>query len=182
MCPTKLTSNYPSSESELFTLCYTSTRLFLAVHVILIFLARPTDEDDGVQCMHGQTECLGDILLLCAASEYPDPKIHLGFTMCLVRDYQLIPKQSFVEDCSLEHGISFETLNDCMSKDNGAYGMGLLRNSVSRSADLGIKISCTVRLDEKTRCIRDGGEWKECDDGSDPKDLIHSINELYMKS
>lgn len=141
--------------------------------------ARTTDEDDGVQCKHGQTECLGNILELCAAAEYPDPKIYLGFTMCLERNYSQIPKKEFIEDCALEHGIEFDRLNHCMSKDDGAYGMGLLRDSVTRSADLGVQTSCTVRLDNKTRCVRDDGAWRDCPGGHEPEDLMRDINKLF---
>lgn len=129
--------------------------------------------------MHGQTECLGDIVELCAAAEYPDPKTYLGFTMCLEHEYREIPRQAFLEECALEHGMSFEKLNDCMSRDDGAYGMGLLRDSVTRSAKLGVSTSCTVRLDGKTRCVMDGGKWRDCEDGSEPADLIKSIKKLY---
>ncbi|KAF2645617.1 hypothetical protein P280DRAFT_442297 [Massarina eburnea CBS 473.64] len=144
----------------------------------LSFIGKTT-EDDGVQCMHGQTECLANIVELCAASEYPDPKTYLGFTMCLEHDYQQLPKQSFIEECALEHGISFEKLNDCMSKDDGAYGMGMLRDSVTRSKDMGVRKSCTVRLDGKTRCVMDDGKWEDCGDGSEPDDLIKDIEKLY---
>ena len=140
---------------------------------------RTTEDDDGVQCMHGQTECLGNILELCAASEYPDPKIYLGFTMCLTREYKDIPKKELVQDCALEHGIDFDTVNDCMSRDDGAYGMGLLRESVERSRDLGVTTSCTVRLNDEIRCITDGGKYKECEGGHRPQDLIKDIKKLY---
>jgi len=105
---------------------------------------RVTNDDDGVQCMHGQTECLGNILELCAASLYPDPKIYLGFTMCLSRDYQNIPERDLVEDCALEHGIDFDKLNHCVSQGDGAYAMGMLRESVERSAEANVTKSCTV--------------------------------------
>ena len=49
------------------------------VNFRLSFIGTATD-DDGVQCKHGQTECLGNILMLCAANEYPDPKLYLGFS------------------------------------------------------------------------------------------------------
>jgi hypothetical protein len=128
----------------------------------LSFIGTLTD-DDGVLCKHGQTECLGNILMLCAAAEYPDPKLYLGFTNCLINDYQEIPNKSLIEDCALEHGLDFDTLNTCMSKDTGAYGMGLLRDSVQHSKDVGISTSCTVRLNNKVRCVYDDGEWKDCD-------------------
>ncbi|KAF2459086.1 hypothetical protein BDY21DRAFT_282761 [Lineolata rhizophorae] len=145
----------------------------------LSFIGRTTDHDDGVECPHGQTECLGDIIELCAATLYPDPKIYLGFAMCLTRDYSEIPQRSLVEDCALEHGIDFGKLNDCSSKDDGAYGIRLLRESVERSNDLDVHISCTVRLADKVRCVRDGGQWKDCDDGAEPEDLIRDVNSLY---
>ncbi|KAF2734990.1 hypothetical protein EJ04DRAFT_512139 [Polyplosphaeria fusca] len=148
---------------------------------LLTSASRTTDEDDGVQCMHGQTECLGNIMMLCAASVYPDPKIYLGYSMCLIKQYQKIPDQEFLEDCALEHGIDFDKLNHCVSRDDGAYAMGMLRDSVQRSADLNVTTSCTVRLDNKVRCIFDSGS-SECDDGDKPKDLVKDINELYDKS
>ncbi|KAF1846572.1 uncharacterized protein K460DRAFT_282487 [Cucurbitaria berberidis CBS 394.84] len=145
----------------------------------LSFIGSVTNDDDGVQCKHGQTECLGNILMLCAASEYPDPKLYLGFSNCLISDYQEIPAKSLAQDCALEHGLDFEVLNDCMSKDTGAYGMGLLRDSVQHSKDVGVEISCTIRLDDKVRCVYDDGEWKDCDGGEKPQDLIRDIERKY---
>ncbi|KAF2708953.1 hypothetical protein K504DRAFT_433665 [Pleomassaria siparia CBS 279.74] len=144
----------------------------------LSFIGKTTD-DDGVQCMHGQTECLGNIIELCAASVYPDPKIYLGFTMCLSRDYPRIPQKELIEDCALEHGLEFEKLNECMSQEDGAYGMGMLRDSVTRSAKLNATTSCTVRLNGQTRCIADAGKFRDCEGGSKPEDLIKDINKLY---
>ncbi|KAF1936480.1 hypothetical protein EJ02DRAFT_459503 [Clathrospora elynae] len=145
----------------------------------LSFIGRVTNDDDGVQCKHGQTECLGDITMLCAASSYPDPKLYLGFTNCLTADYAEIPSKALIQDCALEHGLDFDVLNDCMSKDTGAYGMGLLRDSVEHSKDVGVDTSCTIRLDNKVRCVFAGGEWQDCDDGERPEDLIHDIERLY---
>jgi len=80
---------------------------------------------------------------LCAASLYPDPKISLGFTMCLSNDYERIPDQDLIEDCALEHGVNFDKLNHCVSRDDG-YAIWLLRKSVIRSTEAGISTSCTV--------------------------------------
>ncbi|OCK82410.1 hypothetical protein K432DRAFT_324352 [Lepidopterella palustris CBS 459.81] len=146
----------------------------------LSYIGSVTNNDDGVQCMHGQTECLGNMVELCAASVYPDPKIYLGFTMCLSKQYSDIPQKDLLEDCALEHGIDFDKLNHCMSQDDGAYGMGMLRDSVQRSADANITKSCTVRLDNEIWCIRDNGKWTDCKAGSDPADLVGDINALYQ--
>jgi hypothetical protein len=104
------------------------------VNFTLSFIGTPTDSNDGVACKHGPTECMGNILELCAAHLYPDPKIYLGFVMCLTRDYKDIPQRELVEDCALEHAVDFEELNDCATKDDGAFGISLLRESVKRTS------------------------------------------------
>ena len=101
---------------------------------------RLTNEDDGVQCKHGQTECLGNIVLLCAAREYPDPKLHLGFANCLIDEYPEIPKRQLIEDCALEHGLDFGVLNDCMSKDTGAYVCMMAASGRTVKADTSLRI------------------------------------------
>ncbi|KAL4729575.1 hypothetical protein ACLX1H_003995 [Fusarium chlamydosporum] len=105
------------------------------VNFTLSYIGRPT-ANDGVDCMHGPSECMGNIIELCARELYPDPKINLGFIMCLSRDYSDIPGRSLVEDCALESAIDFQQLNDCAVKEDGAYGLSLLRNSIKRTADV----------------------------------------------
>jgi len=39
--------------------------------------------------------------------------------------------------------------------------------------------SCTVRLGGEVRCIRDGGVWKDCESGSEVKDLVGDVERLY---
>ncbi|KAF5026847.1 hypothetical protein F66182_1041 [Fusarium sp. NRRL 66182] len=105
------------------------------VNFTLSYIGRPT-ANDGVDCMHGPSECMGNIIELCARELYPDPKINLGFIMCLSRDYQEIPERTLVEDCALEYAIDFQQLNDCAVKEDGAYGLSLLRNSIKRTKDV----------------------------------------------
>lgn len=69
-----------------------------------------------------------------------------------------------------------------MSRDSGAYGMGLLRESVRHSQDVGVGVSCTVRLDDQVRCVYDGGEWKDCEGGHKPKDLSRDVERLFDES
>jgi len=156
-------------------------RVYDKVNFTLSYIGTPT-ENDGVECKHGPNECMGNILELCAAKLYPDPKIYLGFTMCITREYKLIPQRELIEDCALEHGISFEKLNDCAVQDDGALGMGMLRSSVQRSAGAGVTKSCTVRLDEQIYCIRDDGEWVDCPSGAGVNDLVIAVEKLYLKS
>lgn len=75
-------------------------------------------------------------MLLCAADIYPDPKIYLGYAMCLLKNYQDVGQRRHFEYCALEHAIDFDKLSDCASQDDGAFGMDLLRTSISRSAEV----------------------------------------------
>ncbi|KAL1899604.1 hypothetical protein Cpir12675_001373 [Ceratocystis pirilliformis] len=99
----------------------------------LSFIGQPTEDDGGVDCMHGPTECIGNIIELCAFELYQDPKISLGFTMCITRDYPHIPERSLVEDCALEHGMDFQALNECTTREDGAHGISMLRRSVEET-------------------------------------------------
>lgn len=122
----------------------------------------------------GPGECLGNILALCAQHLYPgNPKVSLGFSNCLISSYKEIPARSLVESCALEHAVDFGRLNDCASD----YGQGeeLLRASVLRSLEEGVVYSCTVRVDGAKWCIRDGGHWKECENGSSVSALIAEV-------
>ncbi|KAK2606099.1 hypothetical protein QQS21_003494 [Conoideocrella luteorostrata] len=99
----------------------------------LNYIGTPT-ADDGVDCKHGPSECMGNIIELCVRELYPDPKINLGFIMCLTKDYSHIPDRALVEDCALEHAIDIKAINECATKDDGAHGMELLRKSIDRTA------------------------------------------------
>lgn len=105
------------------------------VNFTLSYLGQPT-ANDGVACMHGPEECMGNIIELCAAHLYPDAKIHLGFTMCLTKDYHEIPERTLVEECALEHGMDFKKLDECAVKDDGAFGLDMLQASVRRSKEV----------------------------------------------
>lgn len=79
---------------------------------------------------------MGNIIELCAAKLYPTPKTYLGFTMCITRNYHEIPERTLIEDCALEHAVDIKKLNDCAARDDGAYGLGLLQDSVRRTTEV----------------------------------------------
>ncbi|PMD62953.1 uncharacterized protein K444DRAFT_558334 [Hyaloscypha bicolor E] len=159
----------------------TMQRVIDKVNFTLSFIGTPTD-NDGVECKHGPAECMGNIIELCAATQYPDPKTYLGFTFCMTQDYKDIPQLSLIQDCALEHGMDFEKLNECALKDDGGFGIELLRDSVRRSTAAGVTKSCTVRLNEEIYCVRDDGEWKDCPHGPGVNDLVLAVEKLYQSS
>lgn len=172
-----------------------------------MFSWNPASEE--IECKHGPTECIGNMLMLCAANlpfpptadesllptrgtSYPRTPIirSLGFANCLVDDFSRIPERNFVHQCALEHGIDFDALNRCASQQDDSpgdslSGISLLRQNVKRGKELGVSISCTVRLNNKVWCIRDNGEWKDCvqhGEGGKPQVLIDEINKLYHEN
>ena len=135
-------------------------------------------KDDTIQCMHGSTECLGNMLGLCAAELFPkDVKRSLGFSTCLIQSYAKIPARDLVEHCANEHGISFDDVNACISEEG--KGLGLLEASVQRSQKAGVVKSCTVRVAGEIWCIRDGAQWKDCPEGHEVNDLVQAVNKRY---
>ncbi|KAJ5690502.1 Gamma interferon inducible lysosomal thiol reductase GILT [Penicillium macrosclerotiorum] len=177
----------------------------------LSFIASVSKESSEIECMHGPGECIGDMLMLCAANlpfpptadesllpqAYPRTPIirSLGFANCLINNYPRIPDRDFVHECALEHGIDFDSLNKCASQQDDApsgggqgqpflSGLALLRESALHSQKLGAKTSCTVRLDDTVWCIRDGGKWKDCvqgGQGANPQMLIDEVNRLWKE-
>ena len=82
-----------------------------------------------------------------------------------------------MESCAREHGLDFQKLNSCIS-DEGE-GIDLLRASFERSQQNNATKSCTVRLADEVRCIRDGGRWYNCPGGSSVDQLVGDIDRLY---
>ena len=137
--------------------------------------------DGTVECKHGGTECLGNMLGLCAAELFPkDIKRSLGFSTCMIMSYEQIPSRDLVERCSLEHGIPFDDLNACISEEG--KGLDLLEASVVRTQKAEVLKSCTVRVAGEIWCIRDGAEWKNCPNGHEVKDLVQAVNHQYQNS
>ncbi|KHJ30416.1 putative gamma interferon inducible lysosomal thiol reductase [Erysiphe necator] len=159
----------------------TMERISEKINFTLSYIGETTP-NDGVYCMHGPEECMGNIAELCAAKVYPDPKIYLGYAMCLSREYSEIPDRGLLEECALEYGMDFQKLNQCASKDDGDYGIELLRQSIRHSKEVGVTKSCTVRLNEKIYCVRDGRKWVECPNGPAVEDLISAVEDLYQNS
>ena len=142
----------------------------------------------GVACMHGPHECLGNMLHLCGARlstppAPPPPARYAGFSACLLRDYARVADEAFVRGCAAQGlaGARFDDVNACVSDLGEHGGLRLLEDSVARSAAAGVRRSCTVRVEGRTVCVRDGGEWKDCPGGSGVDDLVRAIEEAHER-
>lgn len=175
------------------------------------FATSVSPNTEEIECKHGPGECIGDMLLLCAANlpfpaamddtilppQYPRTPIvrSLGFANCLINDFAQIPEREFVHQCAMEFGIDFDALNKCASQQNDdpddggddsppLSGIALLRESATRGEKLGVKTSCTVRLDDTVWCVRDNDEWKDCgqnSQGAQPSTLVDQVEKLYKE-
>jgi hypothetical protein len=73
-----------------------------------------------------------------------------------------------------KQGKTYGQIADCLIDGTGVK---LHAKSAARTSSLGITTSCTIYIDNKARCVRDGNEWKNCPGGSSIEDFVKTINE-----
>lgn len=82
------------------------------------------------------------------------------------------------EEKEKEQEALLEKVDEC---SKGQRGFELLVKSVQNTLDNGVGTSCTVFIDNKKRCVVDGGVWRECPGGSTVADFVRSIREAAGK-
>ncbi|KAI1795114.1 hypothetical protein LXA43DRAFT_1110669 [Ganoderma leucocontextum] len=148
------------------------------VDLTLTFIGKlnSSDPDFGVTCMHGQNECAGNVQELCAIKYAPFER-WWEFVQC--QNFQgryEVGKPATALKCANSAKLDWENSGD----GKGEEGLSLLQQSVQETNLLGIEKSCTVIINGKQVCIRDG-EWKQCEGGHTPADFIRQIEEEYDK-
>lgn len=137
------------------------------VDISLSFIAKPNASEPlyGVTCMHGQEECAGNVQELCAAKYHPTSE-WWSFVQCQNfqgRDNIGTPETAL--NCANAAGIDWENgkAGQCAGKDGrGAEGIQLLQQSVNDSIAAEIQKSCTIIINGRQVCIRDGN-WYNCE-------------------
>ncbi|KAJ9053525.1 hypothetical protein DSO57_1023370 [Entomophthora muscae] len=128
----------------------------------------------GVTCMHGESECLGNIHELCAKKISPDS--YFGFALCLNKNPSTIGKSDQdLTKCLVASNIPLAQFRTCVSED----GRQLLKESVSYTKSMQMKSSCTILINKQNKCIHDG-TWKNCDNGYTENDFVRQIEEAYQ--
>ncbi|KAI8393730.1 uncharacterized protein BYT42DRAFT_552048 [Radiomyces spectabilis] len=129
-------------------------------------------------CMHGSSECLGNIQELCFKHVYPSHQDWFAFDLCLNERLQSIGRDDLLAPrCAQRLHKNFAPVASCI---DGQQGIDLLHSSVDRTQSLGVTKSCTVFINNKLRCIHDGS-WKECDGGSRVEDFVRTIEDSYRQ-
>ncbi|QRV87776.1 gamma interferon inducible lysosomal thiol reductase GILT protein [Ceratobasidium sp. AG-Ba] len=134
----------------------------------------------GVTCMHGEFECAGNVHELCAIAHTSSQEQWWPFLRCL--NYQgrsHIGDENMAKKCARIVGLDWDQsgIGACVGGDEGKR---LLHESVEYSKHEHIRTSCTMIINGRVRCIRDG-TWKECDGGHEPADFVRRINSEYDK-
>ncbi|KAI9323180.1 hypothetical protein BX666DRAFT_1884078 [Dichotomocladium elegans] len=160
---------------EVFDQVLREVKVPVSLSVNYIAKANPA-EALQYECMHGESECIGNIQELCYRQVYPDYRDWFGFALCLndrLREIGIDPELPY--QCATKLGQSYAPVDACVKSN---LGIELLGKSVERTQSLGVRKSCTIYIDNKQRCIRDGG-WKECDEGHEVADFVRMIEESY---
>lgn len=83
----------------------------------------------------------------------------LDFVECQNADYPNIGKPSLAVHCAKQVDVSKAALKDLEKCWSGYEGEGIMRGSMSYSADKEVSTSCTMFIAGESRCVLDGGEW-----------------------
>jgi len=137
-----------------------------------------------VACKHGEQECAGNVQELCVSH-------HAGrglstwwpWLQCLnMGGPEKIGKLGYAVDCAVMSGIDWveDGIYDCLQA-HPEEGLELLKQSMERAQLARITKSCTILVSGKTRCIRDGGEWYDCEDGHSAEELAATIQKEWER-
>jgi len=157
----------------------------------------------GHTCMHGPSECLGNMLQLCAQRYWPvnvgsdgvdvpalnRRHVWIRFLDCVGHfnstAESAIPGNS--QSCLASLGVPQSVQDQIYSCATGPEGQELLTWSVKRSleicgphssAERKACKSCSVFLDSQPVCVMDGGEWYNCSSFANPTDVNAWVDKI----
>jgi len=153
----------------------------------------------AVSCMHGPTECAGNIQQLCAikywggGTPFQAGKSGIAtpvkgnetwrdwwdLVQCMNAGPQSrIGPQELVAACASSIGREWDDdLRACLDGDEGSR---LLQQSVDLANELDITRSCTILINNRQVCVHDS-DWKECKDGHSVADFERQVRSAWKK-
>ncbi|GAA5849488.1 hypothetical protein JCM9279_000917 [Rhodotorula babjevae] len=177
------------------------------VDMELVFLAHENSTAPyGATCMHGESECKGNVQQLCAARHWrtrsEEHKKKKGvdgegndeveaalrekrawedswnFVQCMNYGGSKIGSDAAAKRCASVVGREWtESLAACV---DGKQGRHLLVDSLKRAEHLGVKSSCTILIEDKPICVHDGS-WKQCPGGHDVRDFAREVRDEFER-
>uniref|UniRef100_A0A7S4QR38 Uncharacterized protein n=1 Tax=Alexandrium monilatum TaxID=311494 RepID=A0A7S4QR38_9DINO len=110
----------------------------------------------AAECMHGPSECEGNVQQLCAQAEAGSAAQLLDFVLCQGQNPSQIPQNG--EECFAHAGYNTSRMMACA---DGAEGQDMLLKSFDVSQSLGVRVSCTVQINGQAFCAHDS-DWVDC--------------------
>ena len=108
--------------------------------------------------MHGELECAGNVQQLCAIRHSSFP-VWWEFIQCqLNKGRSNIGKLEVAEECADSTGLGWSRISSCATSDEGER---LLKENIRVTKEMGIQKSCTMMINAKVVCIKDG-TWQNC--------------------
>lgn len=142
------------------------------------YIAKLKDEDK-VACMHGTAECDGNKQQLCLQEHLPAADNRKFFQALLCHGSGRVNDVAHLQSCMKDAGVDADAQAEVLKCIDGTQGTTLQVKSAKEVAANSVVKSCTVFIDGNKRCIRDGGTWYDCADGSSTQDFIKSICAVY---
>ncbi|KAF9184788.1 hypothetical protein BGZ50_003449 [Haplosporangium sp. Z 11] len=129
-------------------------------------------------CKHGPLECAGNIQQLCFKQYFPDYRVWFPFVAAMNSwEPRRIGEQEYAR--KVAHRVVGTGHEDLLCQveacANGQEGLDMLIKSAQNTIDHGVSTSCTVFIDNKKRCVLDGGIWQDCPKGHSIADFVQSI-------
>ncbi|KAG0237105.1 hypothetical protein BGW41_000273 [Actinomortierella wolfii] len=154
------------------------------VNPLLSYIATLKENPDGtttVTCMHGPTECAGNVQELCFKKYNPDYRVWFFFVNAL-NAFQpwRIGDIEYAREIAVKIGAAsnFDAVARCAQSDEGHQ---LHVESVRHTLSHQISTSCTVFINNEKRCVIDGGVWRECPGGSSVDNFANTIHEVARR-
>jgi len=147
------------------------------------------DAGSGFNCMHGNSECMGDIVELCVMKYFPTNQTlggkyaFMNYFRCVASSQGKIPSNT--DDCLKSSGAS-DIIPKVASCSGGDEGKQLMRDSISytlaRCGHHPSCRSCTMWFQGKQACIEDDGKWYDCPVGHTLDAWVKAICNAYTGS
>ncbi|KAK9760897.1 hypothetical protein K7432_014634 [Basidiobolus ranarum] len=137
------------------------------------------NENGTFTCKHGEPECRGNRIQLCARKFYEyrtrDKYQYLDFINCQNEAYKQNGSNENLERCATKFGYNAKLIEKCADSQLGNY---LFTRTLAHTNSLDIKVSCTMHINHELRCIHDGG-LKYCPGGFTVTDFVRDICAKY---
>ncbi|SCZ91716.1 BZ3500_MvSof-1268-A1-R1_Chr5-1g07626 [Microbotryum saponariae] len=139
-----------------------------------------------VKCKHGPSECTGNIQQLCAEKYWQgvDGSVNpwatwWNFVQC--QNYNGLPRigtDRLAQSCASVVGKTWS--GDVEECANSSEGTQLLRDSFKATKALQLVKSCSIVIDGKLVCVRDG-RWIDCEEGHEVGDFVNLVNKAWKR-